>query len=223
MKTDMYQYEKYLWEDGFDLVAGIDEAGRGPLAGPVVAAAVILPRSNDGYPIIPGLRDSKQLSKKQREILYQEILRKAIAWRAYAVSAKEIDRLNILRATQNAMIFCVQKLSRQPEYVLIDAVTLDLKQMPSVALIKGDQRSATIAAASIIAKVTRDRIMDVLHRRFPQYCFNHNRGYATQKHLSALRQYGPCPFHRFSFAPVRNSSASQNCSLFGISDYARPD
>jgi len=194
----MSSYEKKIRAAGFRFIAGIDEAGRGPLAGPVVAAAVILP--DDFY--LPGLNDSKQLTSRQRDFFYGKIIQSAVAWGIGVISAREIDRFNIYEATKMAMEQAIMQLSVMPDFLLIDAVKLDVG-FPAVSLVKGDAKSVSIAAASIVAKVTRDRLMDRYAILYPRYQFEKNRGYGTREHLEALRQFGPSPIHRKTFAPVR--------------------
>jgi ribonuclease HII len=178
-------------------VAGIDEAGRGPLAGPVVAAAVVL-----GMARIPGIRDSKTLTALARERLYALIVDQAEAWSVALADAGEIDRINIYQATRLAMTRAVAGLQTPPASLLIDAMAIDWP-LPQQALIHGESHSVSIAAASIIAKVTRDRIMQAAHLEFPQYGFDRHKGYGTAAHLAALREHGPCPLHRRSFAPLK--------------------
>ena len=184
------------------MIAGIDEAGRGPLAGPVVAAAAILPvkfRHKE-------LRDSKQLTPLQRERIYEEIVSNAaIAWAVAAVEIEEIDRLNILRATHLAMRLAVEKLATPPDHVLIDGLPVRGFPITQTALVQGDGLSFSIAAASVLAKVTRDRLMLDHDRVFPQYGFAQHKGYGTELHLERLRQHGPCPIHRRSFLPVQQA------------------
>jgi ribonuclease HII len=186
------------WRQGLALVAGIDEAGRGPLAGPVVAAAVVL---KPGVRIA-GVDDSKLLTPEEREALYGVIRARAVAVGVGMVDAPTIDRVNILEATRRAMTFALDALGLEPELVLTDFVALDGLPCPQRNLVKGDQRSATVAAASIIAKVTRDRIMAEADREYPQYGFGRHKGYATQEHLAALSMHGPCPLHRRTFSGV---------------------
>ena len=181
------------------LIAGVDEAGRGPLAGPVVAAAVIL----DDLAPIKGLKDSKQLSARARERLYDEIRAKALCCCIAQASVEEIDALNILQATLLAMRRAVEGLRLRPHQVLVDGNQLPLLPMPALAIVKGDAKVEAISAASIVAKVYRDRLCLELHARHPQYGFDGHKGYPTPAHLSALREYGVCPQHRRSFAPVR--------------------
>ena len=183
------------------LVAGVDEAGRGPLAGPVVAAAVIL----DDLKPIAGLADSKKLSPAKRERLYDEIRAKALCCSVAEASVEEIDRLNILQATMLAMQRAVEGLRLKPAKVLVDGNRLPPLPMLAEAIVKGDSKVASISAASILAKVTRDRWCDRYHTEFPAYGFDGHKGYGTAEHLAALRQHGPCPQHRRSFAPVAES------------------
>ena len=184
------------------LVAGVDEAGRGPLAGPVVAAAVIL----DERQPIAGLADSKKLSAARREALYDEIRAKALCCCVAQASVEEIDRLNILQATLLAMQRAVAGLRLKPGLVLVDGNRLPLLEMRAEAIVKGDAKVAAISAASILAKVTRDRGLELLDQRDPQYGFARHKGYGTAEHLQALRLHGPCPEHRSSFAPVAQAA-----------------
>lgn len=186
------------------LVAGVDEAGRGPLAGPVVAAAVIL----DERQPIAGLADSKKLSAARRDQLYDEIRAKALCCCVAQASAEEIDRLNILQATLLAMQRAVAGLRLKPGLVLVDGNRLPLLEMRAEAIVKGDAKVAAISAASILAKVTRDRGLALLDQRYPQYGFARHKGYGTAEHLQALRVHGPCPEHRRSFAPVAQAERS---------------
>lgn len=181
------------------LLAGVDEAGRGPLAGPVVAAAVIL----DERRRILGLRDSKALSPRRRELLHDEIMAHALCVAIGEASAAEIDAHNILQATLLAMRRAVEKLRLTPALVLVDGNRLPVLPMPAQAIVKGDAKVAAIAAASIVAKVHRDRACQTLHTQWPAYGFDEHKGYPTPQHLQALRAHGPCPQHRQSFAPVR--------------------
>lgn len=184
------------------LVAGVDEAGRGPLAGPVVAAAVIL----DERQPIAGLADSKKLSAARREALYDEIRAKALCCCVAQASVEEIDRLNILQATLLAMQRAVAGLRLKPGLVLVDGNRLPLLEMRAEAIVKGDAKVAAISAASILAKVTRDRGLELLDQRYPQYGFARHKGYGTAEHLQALRLHGPCLEHRSSFAPVAQAA-----------------
>jgi ribonuclease HII len=179
-------------------IAGVDEVGRGPLAGPVIAAAVIFPPAL----LIPGITDSKKLTAKQREALFPLIRKKALAIGLGAVDAGEVDRINILQAALKAMKTAVLRLPISPDLLLVDGNrALDLT-VPQQCLIRGDARSLTIGAASIVAKVIRDKMMESCHIRFPEYNFPGNKGYGTREHLEALRRYGPCPLHRRSFKGV---------------------
>lgn len=196
---EMTSFEEDLRQQGFQFIAGIDEAGRGPLAGPVVAAAVILPK--DFY--LPGIDDSKKLTEQKREDYYERIKMEAISVGVGIIDAAEIDRINILEAAKKAMLEAVTQLAPKPDYLLVDAVKLETPY-PSDSLIKGDARSITIASASIIAKVTRDRMMKEISRKYPDYGFSSNMGYGTAAHLEAIKRYGVTPYHRKSFAPVKD-------------------
>lgn len=191
----MNTFEKEASEKGYQLIAGIDEAGRGPLAGPVVAAAVILPADY----LHPEITDSKKLSARKRDQLYDIIKRDAVAIGMGVVDADIIDRLNILQATLQAMREAVLELTISPDFLLIDGLNSIPLATPQKTLIKGDSRSVSVAAASIIAKVSRDNIMEMYHRQFPQYNFSHNKGYGTKEHCSAIRKFGMCKIHRKSF------------------------
>lgn len=193
------QEEAAAHAEGWRCVCGIDEAGRGPLAGPVVAAAVVLPM---GY-ALPGLTDSKQLSAARREKLYTRLMQDPAVSKSIATaSVEEIDRLNILRATHLAMRRAAEGLQPQPDFCLIDGLPVPGFPIRSRALVKGDARCLSIAAASVLAKVTRDRIMRELHEQYPHYGWQRNAGYGTREHMLALREYGITPHHRRSFAPV---------------------
>lgn len=184
---------------GCQWIAGVDEAGRGPLAGPVVAAAVILPETFEH----PVLNDSKQLSASAREKIYEEITQRPdVVWSFAVCSPEEVDRLNILRATHAAMRAALQGLARRPEHVLVDGLPVRDLGYPQTALVGGDGQSFSIAAASIIAKVRRDRLMMEFDSQFPGYGFARHKGYGTPEHLAKLAEHGPCPIHRRSFAPV---------------------
>ena len=196
--VNMYKYEEELIDDGINLIAGVDEAGRGPIAGPVVIASCILPVSYR----IPGLNDSKQLSKKKREELYVEILKHAVSYKIIFVSAEEIDRSNIYSVTKEAMKEAITSLSVKPEYALIDFMPINGIDIPTKSITHGDALSASIAAASILAKVTRDEYMAKMDIKYPNYGFKHNMGYATKMHMESLEKYGPCPIHRKTFYPV---------------------
>lgn len=188
---------------GYRLVAGIDEAGRGPLAGPVVAAAVILPRRCR----LPGLHDSKQVPAHERERLYGEILRHAIGVGIGEASAQEVDTANVVEATRRAMYRAFTSLTPRPDWLLIDALTLPSLPLPQRHVFKGDCLSISIAAASIIAKVSRDRLMLGYHQAFPRYNFSAHKGYGTSEHLELLKRYGPCEIHRLTFRPVSDCVA----------------
>lgn len=190
-----YRYEEEAWAAGFRYVAGADEAGRGPLAGPVVTAAVIL----DPNQVIEGLDDSKKLSPKRREALFAEIQEKALAWSIVAASVEDIEQYNILGATKRAMTQAVLNLDPQADYALLDALVLNDLAISQEGIIKGDSLSASIAAASILAKVARDRHMLKLDALYPQYGFAKHKGYGTRQHYEALDAYGPCPEHRMLF------------------------
>ena len=192
----MLTHERRLWDSGRSLIAGVDEVGRGPLAGPVVAAAVILPHDFD----VLGIDDSKKLSPKKREELAEVIKEKALAWSVGWVGPERIDEINILEATKEAMTQAVQGLSLQPDHVLIDGnFTVRSLALPQTAIVKGDANSTSIAAASILAKVTRDRYMEEMDAVYPGYAFASNKGYGTKAHYDGLRAQGPTPIHRRSF------------------------
>lgn len=193
----MKEFESDLYNNGINFIAGIDEVGRGPLVGPVVTAAVILPK--DFYD--ERINDSKKLTEKKRELLYDVIMENALSVGIGISSPEVIDEINILNATKKAMIEAINNLSIKPEHLLIDAVKLDI-DIPQTSIIKGDAKSQSIASASIIAKVTRDRMMVELDKKYPMYDFKHNKGYGTKKHIEALYKYGPLKEHRKSFAPV---------------------
>jgi len=195
----MKEYENELYNKGIKLIAGIDEVGRGPLVGPVVTAAVILPV--DFYD--ERINDSKKISEKKREMLYDVIMENAISIGIGMSSSKVIDEINILEATKKAMLEAISNLKVKPEYLLIDAVKLDT-DIPSLSIIKGDAKSQSIAAASIIAKVTRDRMLIELDKEHPEYDFKHNKGYGTKKHIEALYKYGVLDTHRKTFEPVKS-------------------
>ncbi len=195
---DRWAWERALWAQGRTYVAGVDEAGRGPLAGPVVAAAVILPPDFDGA----GIRDSKKLSAVARERAEARILTEALAVGIGMVEAAEIDRLNILRATHQAMRCALHALAIPVDAVLVDGLPVPDLHPCCQAVVKGDDRCFSIAAASIIAKVTRDRLMCACAEQYPEYGFARHKGYPAPEHLAALEQHGPCPLHRRSFAPV---------------------
>ena len=196
---ELWDYERQAWNSGAETVCGVDEAGAGPLMGPVYAAAVILPRELD----IPGLNDSKKLTEKKREALYEVITTQAVSWSVTRVEAWEIDEMDILNARMLAMNRAIEGLGRKADLYLIDGNrdhgTKVAIQVPHTLLVGGDGRSASIAAASILAKVSRDRYMIEQDALYPAYGFRRNKGYGTAEHIAALRAYGPCPLHRRSF------------------------
>ena len=196
----MYVYERAAVTAGHTLVAGVDEAGRGPLAGPVAVAAVILPHEAH----LPRINDSKKLSATVREELFAQIVAIAISYHVALIDADTIDCMNILQATRMGMYEAIATLTPAPDEVLIDAVELPKLSMPSQSIIKGDAKSASIAAASILAKVTRDRLMDEYDSTYPNYGFVKHKGYGTREHIEAIRAYGVCPLHRKSFEPIRS-------------------
>ena len=193
--TDLWELENEIYDSGVSLICGVDEAGRGPLAGPVCAAAVILPRNIE----IAGLNDSKKLSEKNREKLYDEICEKAISFGIAFASVAEIEELNILNAAMLAMNRAIAQLEPQPELALIDGNRSSAIEINSRCVIKGDAKCADIAAASILAKVTRDRYMLEMAEKYPEYHFERHKGYGTKLHYEALREHGPCEIHRPSF------------------------
>lgn len=196
---DLLKYEKELYKIGKKLIAGVDEVGRGPLVGPVVAAAVILP---ENY-VLEGLNDSKKLSEKKRDKFYDIIMNDAIAVGIGEISPEKIDEVNIYEASKLAMKEALSKLKVKPEHVLIDAMPLDL-DVPSTSIIHGDSLSLSIAAASVIAKVTRDKMMYELHEKYPEYHFDKHKGYPTKLHLQCLEKFGPLENYRFTYKPVRD-------------------
>lgn len=199
--TQMTLYEEEARSQGYHFIAGIDEAGRGPLAGPVLAAACIIPK----HIHFPGINDSKQLSHAQREALFTQITTtEGVCYSIASASPQEIDSINILQATIQAMLRAVQGLNTTPDYILVDGLKLPHPTIPTLKIIKGDCKSQSIAAASILAKVTRDRIMADLDKLWPQYGFSKHKGYGTKSHLNALALHGPCDIHRHSFAPIRS-------------------
>lgn len=203
----LWKHEKEAEEKGCRSIAGVDEAGRGPLAGPVVAAAVILPPQ--GFPA--GINDSKKLTPAKRDELFDKIRQTALAVGVGQASVAEIDELNIYRAAQLAMERAISALGTKPDYLLTDAMPLPaLKAIPQKPLVHGDALSLSIAAASIIAKVTRDRMMGELHRQYPAYGFEGHKGYGTVEHMKALENHGPCPEHRLSFGPVMETLAKKS-------------
>lgn len=196
-EIDNYKYERELREKGITLIAGVDEVGRGPLVGPVVAACCILPEKFN----LDGLTDSKKLSEKKRDYYFEEIKRQAISYGIGVVSAKKIDEVNIYEATKIAMKEAINNMSVKPEHILIDAMPLEL-DIPTTSIIKGDLKSITISAASVLAKVTRDRMLYELDKEYPMYDFKSNKGYGTKKHLEAIDKFGVIDEHRRSYSPV---------------------
>ncbi|MYL33125.1 ribonuclease HII [Pontibacillus yanchengensis] len=198
---EMQSFEKHYFQEGKQYIAGIDEAGRGPLAGPVVAAAVILPIDFH----LVGLNDSKQLTGSNRNLFFESIKQEAISYGIGVIPSEVIDELNIHQATKLAMRKALSQLDPFPDHVLIDAVELTDISVSYDALIKGDTRSISIAAASVLAKVTRDRYMETLHNAFPEYQFGNNMGYGTKEHMQAIQEHGITQYHRRSFSPVRKA------------------
>jgi ribonuclease HII len=214
---DMFRFERELWDRGVSLIAGVDEAGMAPLAGPVVAAAVILPR---GFRL-PGLNDSKRIAgERRREELALRIKRDAVCWSVGQAEVEEIDRLNIYHAGLLAMRRAVKGLALRPEYILVDARTIPHLGLPQRGIIRGDALSASIAAASLIAKTSRDAQMIAMDALYPGYGFASHKGYPTPAHLRALRQHGPLPVHRRTFGPVRRASCLEprQVELFSPND-----
>lgn len=197
-EVDLYLYERMLWEEGITYVAGVDEVGRGPLVGPVVVACVILP--HDFY--LEGLTDSKKLNEKKREMFYDYIMKQALSVSIAMKDNHIIDQVNIYEATKLAMYEAIEKSKIKPEHVLIDAMKLEKLDMPSTSIIKGDAKSVSIAAASVIAKVTRDHMMYELDQKYPQYGFRKHKGYPTKYHIEQLKTYGVLEEYRKTFHPV---------------------
>ena len=198
--STMYAYERAAASEGRTIVAGVDEAGRGPLAGPVAVAAVILPPECH----LPRLNDSKKLSYAVREELFEQVTEHAVSYHVALIGAETIDSINILEATRMGMYEAIASLSPTPDEVLIDAVELPELSIPSKSIIKGDAKTASIAAASILAKVTRDRMMEDYDREYPNYGFAKHKGYGTREHIEAIQKYGVCPLHRKSFEPIKS-------------------
>lgn len=195
---DLLKYEKELYKKGINLIGGVDEVGRGPLVGPVVAACVILPPNYE----LPGLDDSKKLSEKKRDKYYDIIMKDAVSVGIGIVDAKKIDEINILEASRLAMKLAIEDLDVKPEYILSDAMKLDNIDIPYEAIIHGDALSLSIAAGSVIAKVTRDRMMYELDKNYPEYGFAQHKGYPTKKHLENIAKYGVLENYRFTYKPV---------------------
>ncbi|MPZ96352.1 MAG: ribonuclease HII [Propionibacteriales bacterium] len=200
----LYGYERALRRAGFDPIAGVDEAGRGACAGPLVAAAAILREGQGGQ--IPGLADSKLLTEKARERCYEHVVRRAVAWSVVVIPSGECDRLGMHVANVEALRRALARLGTPPSYVLTDGFPVDGLGLPGLAMWKGDRVAACISAASVVAKVTRDRIMTDLHDQFPAYDFATHKGYVTPEHQTALHEHGPCPQHRQRFVNVRRAN-----------------
>ena len=197
---NLKKYEENLYNEGYKFICGIDEAGRGPLAGPVVVGAAVMPRDSK----LEWVNDSKKVTEKRREILYDRITEEALAWGVGIISEKEIDELNILNATKKGLHLTlgevIEKLKQKPDIVIVDALReIDTFEIPYQSIIKGDATCYSISCASILAKVTRDRIMREWNEVYPMYDFEKNKGYGTADHIKALKQYGPCPIHRRTF------------------------
>lgn len=193
---NLKEIESRLYKEGIETICGIDEAGRGPLAGPVVVAAVIMPKNSQ----IEGVNDSKKVSEKKREMLYEQIIKEAISYSVGIIDQKEIDEINILNATKKGLTLAIKELKVKPNIILVDALTkIDTLGIPYTSIVKGDAKSYSIASASIIAKVTRDRIMREWDEVYPQYGFEKHKGYGTKMHIDVIKEYGICPLHRLSF------------------------
>ena len=197
-QIDNFKYEKEAYALGYNFIAGVDEVGRGPLVGPVVTACVILPKDFE----LEGLTDSKKLTEKKRDIFYDIIMEKALSVSVGIMDQNVIDKVNIYEATKLAMYEAIEKSKIKPDYILIDAMKLEKLDIPSVSIIKGDLKSISISAASVIAKVTRDRMMYNLDLKYPMYDFKNNKGYPTKKHVEAIEKYGIIEEHRKTFSPV---------------------
>lgn len=204
---DLWQYEKQLYKQGINIIAGTDEAGRGPLYGPVVAACVVLPKDFN----LEGLNDSKKLSEKKRNLFYDYIIENTI-YGIGIISPEEIDKINIYEASRKAMKIAIEEVQKQipVEYVLTDAMPIDLN-IPVMPIIKGDAKSITIAAASVIAKVTRDRILYEVDKKHPEYGFKNHKGYPTKKHLEAINKYGLIEGYRKTYGPIKNYLEKGRC------------
>jgi ribonuclease HII len=202
-ENGLWAYDRILQRSGFAHVAGADEAGRGACAGPLVVAAVVLPTGRRGE--VPGLADSKLLTERAREAAYAEVVRRALAWSVVVVPPQEVDRCGLHVMNVRAMRQAVGRLDPCPSYVLTDGFPIAGMPAPTLALWKGDRVAACVAAASVVAKVTRDRIMCELHERYPEYGFAVHKGYVVPEHGAALRRHGPCPEHRFSYVNVRSA------------------
>jgi ribonuclease HII len=207
-ENGLWALERVLQNNGFPFVAGADEAGRGACAGPLVVAAVVLPQGKRGE--VPGLADSKLLTEKARERAYDEVLARALSWSVVVVPPQEVDSTGLHVMNVRAMRQAVSRLTPCPSYVLTDGFPIAGMPAPALAVWKGDRVAACVAAASVIAKVTRDRMMGELHERFPAYDFAKHKGYSTPEHQAALTQHGPCPEHRFSYVNVRSAAIGQD-------------
>jgi len=205
-KVDLYKYEKDLWNQGYKMVAGVDEVGRGPLIGPVVTACVILPHDFK----LDGLTDSKKLTEKKREEYYDYIMANALCVTVGMMDEKVIDEVNIYEATKLAMYQAINNSEIKPDYVLIDAMKLENLEIPNLPIIKGDAKSISIAAASVIAKVTRDRMMIELDKKYPMYGFKSHKGYPTKKHVEAILEYGLIDGYRKTFKPISTILNNKN-------------
>ncbi len=205
-----WTFEEQARADGYGVIAGMDEAGRGPLAGPVVAAAVILPMGFDSS----GVRDSKMMTAAAREKMFAKITSKALAFGVGIIGPEVIDEINILRATHRAMRAALNDLGVAFDFILVDGRAVPELPKPSLAIVKGDSKSVSIAAASIIAKVTRDRIMVEMDELYPEYGFSGHKGYGSKLHMEAISRLGPCPCHRMTFSPIAERTA--NCRLPGL-------
>ena len=204
-QINLYEFEEKLYDEGFHLICGVDEAGRGPLAGPLVVAACILPP----FLRIEGINDSKQLSAKKRKELYKVIVKNALAYKIVFVTEEDVDSLNIYQATKKGMLMAIAGLKNKPDYALIDAMPLGELEIPHNSIIHGDARCASVAAASILAKVTRDEYMEKMDIKYPNYGFKKHKGYGTKAHMQALEKYVPFKIHRKSFAPVSKFYSKQ--------------
>ncbi len=200
MKEDLYKYERELYQKGLNYIGGVDEVGRGPLIGSVVASCVVLPKDF----VLDGLTDSKKLSEKKRNEYYKIIKEKAIAIGIGIIDEKKIDEVNIYEATKLAMKEAIKNTNIKLDHVLIDAMPLDI-DIPTTSIIKGDSKSISIAASSVIAKVTRDAMMYELDKKYPMYDLKNNKGYGTKKHIEAIKKYGITSYHRLSFGPVKEN------------------
>ena len=217
----LYGYERALRRHGLDPIAGVDEAGRGACAGPLVAAAAILPAGDRG--VVPGLADSKLLTERARERCYGEVVRRALAWSVVVVGPQECDRLGMHVANVEALRRALWRLELRPAYVLTDGFPVDGLEVPGLAVWKGDRVTACIAAASVLAKVTRDRMMRELHETYPHYDFETHKGYVTRTHTEALERHGPCPVHRRRFVNVRRVDGAGEPATSAIPDVGEND